>query len=147
MNLLQFILNVLGLVGGEHVNKLIFDINTEFSGLHKVGNGYKENRERINRESVEAIEKMVENSDNKYIQNNENRNNQNNENGNNQLLLMNVQIMLVNLLQIREVGIAVIENGRVAEYCRKVLCRVEMSDMKVNRRQIVFTEQLYSVIQ
>lgn len=52
------------------MNKLIFDINTEFSGLHKTGGVYKENRERINRESVEVIEKLVENSEGRNFMNN-----------------------------------------------------------------------------
>ncbi len=60
VSMAHFILNVLGVIGGEELNKLIFDFNSEFSGVYKSQGVYKEVRERINRETVEGIEKLVE---------------------------------------------------------------------------------------
>lgn len=61
---------------------------------------------------------------------------------------MNVYVMLMNLLQIREVAVAVIENKKIAEQCKNILGKVSVEDMRSSqRKEVIFVEQVYSVIQ
>ncbi len=55
--------------------------------------------------------------------------------------MMNVYVMLLGLLQIREVGISVIESKKIGEQCKSILGAVPIEDMRAShRKEVLFVE-------